>query len=79
MLDFRFQDADLDDQRLIVSADLATLGAAEDFYHVVGLADVDSAVTGTASLYVNGFLVAGPHHEHWDDQRLGRRRSGRTR
>ena len=60
VLDFRFQDADSADQRLIVSADLATIGTAEDFYHVVGVADVDTADTGTASLYVNGALVAGP-------------------
>ena len=60
VLDFRFQDANADAQRLIVSTDLATIGAADDFYHVVGVTDVQSAATGTASLYVNGVLASGP-------------------
>ncbi len=54
LLDFRFQDADSDDQRVIVSTDLAAIGGPENFYHVVGVADVDSAASGTATLYVNG-------------------------
>jgi hypothetical protein len=60
VLDFRFQDADNSTQRLIVSKDLAAIGPATDFYHVVCLADVDSATTGTARIYVNGQLAAGP-------------------
>jgi hypothetical protein len=60
VLDFRFQDADNATQRLIVSKDLAAIGPATDFYHVVCLADVDSATTGTARIYVNGQLAAGP-------------------
>lgn len=60
VLDFRFQDADNDDQRVIASTDLAELGAATDFFHVVGLADVESDDTGTASIYVNGELRGDP-------------------
>ena len=60
VLDFRFQDADSDAQRVIISTDLADLGTATDFYHIVALADVDSAAAGTGSLYVNGVLAAGP-------------------
>ncbi|MGK0184577.1 MAG: hypothetical protein ACI9R3_000350 [Verrucomicrobiales bacterium] len=57
VLDFRFQDADSDDQRVIATADLAEIGTATDFYHVVGLADIDSNDTGTATIYVNGLLL----------------------
>ncbi|MCP4811469.1 MAG: LamG domain-containing protein, partial [Planctomycetaceae bacterium] len=60
LLDFRFQDAATTTQRLVISKDLADIGTATDFYHVVCLADVDSATTGTAKMYVNGQLVAGP-------------------
>ncbi|MGI9242432.1 MAG: LamG-like jellyroll fold domain-containing protein [Verrucomicrobiales bacterium] len=60
VVDFRFQDANADAQRLIVAADLATIGTAEDFYHLIGLADVETAATGTGTLYVNGELAAGP-------------------
>ncbi|MFT5412772.1 MAG: hypothetical protein ACI9NC_005524 [Verrucomicrobiales bacterium] len=60
VLDFRFQDANSAAQRVTISTDLANIGAATDFYHVVGLADVDTANSGTGSLYVNGVLVAGP-------------------
>ncbi|MFT4639460.1 MAG: hypothetical protein ACI8T1_002785, partial [Verrucomicrobiales bacterium] len=58
VLDFRFQDADSDDQRVIASTDLAQIGSEGDFYHVVGVADIDSATTGTARIYVNGELRA---------------------
>ena len=60
VLDFRFQDAANTAQRLIISKDLAPIGPATDFYHVVCLADVDTAATGTAHIYVNGQLAAGP-------------------
>ena len=59
-LDFRFQDANNDDQRVIAPVDLSTLGAATDFFHVVGLADVESDTLGTASIYVNGVLQGEP-------------------
>ena len=59
-LDFRFQDADSAARRLILSTDLSALGTAADFFHVVCLADVESATTGTGALYVNGSVVAGP-------------------
>ena len=59
-LDFRFQDADLDAQRVTVSTDLANIGTAAEFYHVVGVADINTAAAGTATLYVNGQLVDGP-------------------
>ena len=60
ILDFRFQTANNNDQRLIISADLSTIGAATDFFHIVASADVGAAVPGTATLYVNGQLVSGP-------------------
>ena len=60
VLDFRFQDANADAQRVIISTDLADIGTEDDFYHVVGVCDVDTAAAGTGSLYVNGILVAGP-------------------
>ena len=59
-LDFRFQDANTAAQRLIISTDLAAIGEATDFYHLVATCDVDTATTGTAELYVNGVLAAGP-------------------
>ena len=59
-VEFRFQDANSDAQRVIVSADLSALGPATDFYHVVGVCDVDTAGTGTGTLYVNGALADGP-------------------
>ncbi|MDA7882254.1 LamG domain-containing protein [Akkermansiaceae bacterium] len=59
-LDFRFQAADNDDQRIIVSADLSAIGSATDFFHIVATANVGPGVPGTAALYVNGLLVAGP-------------------
>ncbi len=60
VLDFRFQDANNDDQRVIASTDLSEIGGPDDFYHVVGVADVDSENTGTASIYVNGELRGEP-------------------
>ena len=60
VLDFRFQDADSTAQRLVISKDLAEIGPATDFYHVVCLADVTSAATGTTRMYINGQLAAGP-------------------
>ena len=59
-LDFRFQDANSATQRVIVSTDLSTIGAETDFYYVVGVVDVDTALAGTGWLYVNGVLVDGP-------------------
>ena len=58
VLDFRFQTANNDSQRVIASTDLAEIGAAADFFHVVGVGDVDSATSGTARLFVNGELKA---------------------
>lgn len=55
-LDFRFQDANNDDQRVIAAVDLSQIGTAADFYHVVGVADIESDTTGTATIYVNGQL-----------------------
>lgn len=60
ILDFRFQDANNEAQRVSVSTDLSLMGPATDFYHVVAVADVDTANTGTGTLYVNGVPVAGP-------------------
>ena len=60
VLDFRFQDANSDDQRVIAAIDLLEIGGETDFYHVVGVADVDSAASGTATLYVNGELQGEP-------------------
>lgn len=59
-LDFRFQTANTADQRIIISTDLSALGSATEFFHIVATADVGSGVVGTAELYVNGQLVAGP-------------------
>ena len=58
VLDFRFQDANNDDQRVIAATDLAEIGSESDFYHVVGVCDIDSAGPGTAAIYVNGELRA---------------------
>ena len=58
VLDFRFQNANNDSQRVIASSDLAEIGAASDFFHVVGVGDVDSATSGTARFFVNGELKA---------------------
>lgn len=60
ILDFRIQDAPNTAQRLIVSTDLAGIGPATNFYHVICLADIDSGATATASMYINGQLAAGP-------------------
>lgn len=57
-LDFRVQTADTDAERLIISSDLSALGSATDFFHIVATADVDAGTPGTATLYVNGELVA---------------------
>ena len=59
-MDFIFQDANSAAQRVIVSTDLSAIGSATDFFHVVGVCDVDSAAAGTGWLYVNGVLVDGP-------------------
>jgi len=60
VLDFRFQAANNDAQRLIISTDLSTLGLATDFFHIVATADVGAGAMGTGELYVNGQLVSGP-------------------
>ena len=57
ILDFRFQDADLDEQRVIATANLAAIGPATDFYHVVGIADIESGDEGTATIWVNGTMI----------------------
>lgn len=59
-LDFRFQTANTDQGRIIISTDLSALGSASDFFHIVATADVGSGVVGTSTLYVNGQLIAGP-------------------
>jgi hypothetical protein len=59
-LDFRFQTANTDEGRIIISTDLAALGSASEFFHIVATADVGSGVVGTSTLYVNGQLIAGP-------------------
>ena len=59
-IDFRYQAANNDAQRIIVSSDLAEQGAATDFFHVVATGSVGSGVSGVGSLYVNGVLAAGP-------------------
>ncbi|MFT6863342.1 MAG: hypothetical protein ACJAVK_001903, partial [Akkermansiaceae bacterium] len=59
-LDFRLQRAANANQLVTISTDLSSIGTASEFYHVVATADLESAGTGTASLYVNGQLVAGP-------------------
>ena len=59
-LDFRFQDANSAAQRVIVSTDLSAIGTADQFFYVVGVADVDTGTGGTGWLYVNGTLVDGP-------------------
>jgi hypothetical protein len=58
-LDFRFQTANTDEGRIIISTDLSALGSAGDFFHIMATADVGGAV-GTSTLYVNGQLIAGP-------------------
>ena len=58
-LDFRFQTANTDEGRIIISTDLSALGSASEFFHIVATADVGGAV-GTSTLYVNGQLIAGP-------------------
>jgi hypothetical protein len=58
-LDFRFQTANTDQGRIIISTDLSALGSAGDFFHIMATADVGGAV-GTSTLYVNGQLIAGP-------------------
>lgn len=60
ILDFRFQSANNDSQRVIISTDLSAIGLATDFFHIVATADVGGASSGVATLYVNGQLVAGP-------------------
>lgn len=70
-LDFRFQTLDNDQQRIIISTDLAALGNATDFFHIVATADVGLGVPGTATLYVNGESAATPitsagNMDDWD-------------
>lgn len=60
VVDFRYQSADLDDQRIIVSFDLAELGTAADFFHIVATGEVGSGTPGVGRLYVNGVLAGGP-------------------
>ncbi len=59
-VDFRVQSADSDSQRVIVSTDLAALGTASEFYHLVATVDLDPTLPAVVSLYLNGTLVAGP-------------------
>lgn len=60
VVDFRYQSANLDDQRIIVSSDLAELGAAADFFHIVATGEVGLGTPGVGRLYVNGVLAGGP-------------------
>ena len=57
-LDFRFQTANTDQGRIIISTDLSAFGSANEFFHIVATADV--GMVGTSTLYINGQLVAGP-------------------
>jgi hypothetical protein len=59
-IDFRYQSANLDDQRIIVSADLAELGTANDFFHIVATGRTGALVPAIGKLYVNGQLAAEP-------------------
>lgn len=53
VLEFRAQESPL--SPAFVSVDLASLGAASDFYHVVGTVDVGA--TGTTQIFVNGNFI----------------------
>ena len=57
-LEFRFQDNSTAAQRVFMSHQLT--GDSDEFYHVVGTADVESLAAGIGVLYVNGELVDGP-------------------
>ena len=59
-LRFVFQQANADDQRIELTTDLSAIGAATDFFHIVGTTDVDTATTGIGQLWVNSTSVAGP-------------------
>ena len=55
---FIFQDANSPDNRVALSFDLGTVGTANDFFHIVGTSDIQSAAAGTGELWVNGSSVA---------------------
>ena len=59
-LRFVFQNANTADQRITLTTDLSAIGAATDFFHIVGTTDVETATTGIGQLWVNSTSVAGP-------------------
>ncbi|MDB4438327.1 LamG domain-containing protein [bacterium] len=59
-IDFRYQAANNDDQRIILASDLSELGTATDFFHIIATGQVGAGVPGVGSLYINGQLVEGP-------------------
>jgi hypothetical protein len=60
VVSFRFQDNSTDPQRNFRTFDLATIGEATDFFHIVGTADVAGQSEGIGELFVNGVSVDGP-------------------
>lgn len=69
-IDFRAQTAATDAERIIISADLAALGNATDFFHIIAVLDVDAVNPGVAALYVNGqpaaFAASTNTLDDWD-------------
>lgn len=59
-IDFRYQVANNDGQRIILASDLSELGTATDFFHIIATCQVGAGVSGIGSLYINGQLVEGP-------------------
>ena len=59
-IDFRYQAANNDDQRIILASDLSELGTATDFFHIIATGQVGAGVPSVGSLYINGQLVEGP-------------------
>lgn len=58
-VNFRFQDGTGAGQFNVISANLQSIGAFDDFYHVVAVVDLGNASSATA-LYVNGTQVVAP-------------------
>ncbi|MDA7930599.1 LamG domain-containing protein, partial [Akkermansiaceae bacterium] len=69
-IDFRYQSADLDDQRIIVSADLAELGTANDFFHIVATGRTSCSSYWQA--LCQWPACSGACYERWINHRLGR-------
>lgn len=81
MLEFRFQDADSANERVVTTAALDADGAdPNDFVHVVGVADVAGQAAGIGSLFVNGELidmaVSAGTIDDWDGNDLANLGSG---